>query len=106
MTPNEQRLVDRLTKECYFEDLSVERESNREYDIVLKGRYGKNARYMAGCAFSAWLPLLAIKELTVWPSEEIANLTDYPDMAMAGDWSGVRDTDRDRIWYIFYRFVL
>lgn len=105
MNQNEQNLIDRLTSKCHLQDIRVSRRSDREFDLSVEGRYGKDAPYMAGVAFSAWLPLLAIKELTEWPSESIASLTDYPDMAMEGDWSGVRDSDPDTIWFIFERFV-
>ena len=105
MTPNEQNIVARLSEQCRLEDVKVSRRSDREYDLTLEGRYGKDAAYMGGCAFSAWLPLMAIRELTLWPSEAIASLTDHPDMVMEGDWSGVRDSDPDTIWFIFERFV-
>lgn len=105
MTQNEQNLIKRLAVKCHLEDIRVSRRSDREYDLSVEGKHGKNAPYMAGCAFSAWLPLLAIRELTQWPSESIASLTDYPDMVMGGDWSGVRDSDPDTIWFIFERFV-
>lgn len=106
MNQNEQSLVQRLTEKCHLEDIKVSRKSSREYDLNLEGRYGKSAPYMAGVAFSAWLPLMAIRELTQWPSESIASLTDHPDMVMEGDWSGVRDSNEDSIWFIFDRFVL
>jgi hypothetical protein len=106
MTPNEERLLARLNAASPMEDLKVERRSDREYDLALKGRYSKSNKYLPGCAFSAWLPLAAINDLTVWPSAEIASLTDYPEMVMEGDWSGVRDSDPDKIWFIFERFVV
>lgn len=106
MTPNEKSIIERLSAQCHLEDIKVSRRSEREYDLTLEGRYGKSAPYMAGVAFSAWLPLMAIRELTQWPSEAIASLTDYPDMVMEGDWSGVRDSNEDTIWFIFDRFAL
>lgn len=105
MTQNEQNLIDRLTSKCHLEDIRVSRRSDREFDLSVEGSYSKDSPHLAGVAFSAWLPLLAIKELTEWPSESIASLTDYPDMVMEGDWSGVRDSDHDTIWFIFERFV-
>lgn len=105
MTTNEEKLVARLVEKCHLEGLKVSRRSDREYDLSLEGRHGKSAPYLAGCAFSAWLPLLAIRELTEWPSQEIALCTNYPDMVMEGDWSGVRDSDPENIWFIFERFI-
>lgn len=55
--------------------------------------------------FLAWLPLHAIKELTNWTSEEIAYMSDYPDMAMEGDWSAIRDSSLEKIWQIFYHSI-
>jgi len=74
-------------------------------DISLEGiqTYGNKGDTVR---FSAWLPLLAIRELTNWCSWEIAEMTDYPDMAHDGDWSGVRDTDRESILAIFNAHVL
>ena len=60
----------------------------------------------SSCRFEAWLPLIAIRELTNWCSWEIAEMTDYPEMAHSGDWSGVRDTDRESILEIFNAHVL
>lgn len=105
MTANENEIVARLVKHCGIEGLKVERRSDREYDLSIEGRFGKDYPYMGGVAFSAWLPLLAIRELTNWPSTEIASCTNYPDMVMEGDWSGVRDSEPENIWFIFDRFV-
>jgi hypothetical protein len=105
MNENEKKIVERLVKKCGIEDLKVTRRSDREYDLSLEGRFGKDYPYMGGVAFGAWLPLLAIRELTEWASESVASLTDYPDMVMEGDWSGVRDSDSETIWFIFDRFV-
>jgi len=105
MNANEQKIVDRLVEKCHIEDLKVVRRSDRECDLSLEGRFGKDYPYLGGVAFSAWLPLLAIRELTPWTSEAVASLTDHPNMAMEGDWSGVRDSDPDTIWFIFERFV-
>lgn len=106
MNTNEKTIVDRISRKAHVEVQKVERRSDREYDLSIEGRYADDAPYMAGVAFSAWLPLMAIRELTNWPSEEIASLTDYPDMVMEGDWSGVRDSDSESIWFIFDRFAL
>jgi hypothetical protein len=105
MNQKEINLVNRLAIKCGIEDLKVTRRSDREYDLSLEGRFGKDYPYMGGVAFSAWLPLLAIRELTMWTEESIASLTDYPDMTAEGDWSGMRDSEPDTIWFIFDRFV-
>jgi hypothetical protein len=99
MNAKEKKIVDRLVEKCGIKDLKVSRRSDREYDLSLEGRY------MREMNFSAWLPLFAIRELTLWPSEEIAQCTDYPEMVVEGDWSGVRDSDPEKIWAIFHRFV-
>lgn len=105
MNTNEEILVSRLVTHARLEDIKISRRSDREYDLTLEGKYAPDAPYMAGVAFSAWLPLMAIRELTQWPSESIASLTDYPDMVMEGDWSGVRDSSPETIWFIFDRFA-
>ncbi len=100
MNDNEKKIVERLVEKCGIKDLTITRKSERECDLALEGRY------MNETNFSAWLPLLAIRELTPWAEESIASLTDYPDMTEAGDWSGMRDSDPDTVWFIFDRFVL
>jgi len=105
MNAKEQKLVDRLVRKCHIEDLKVSRRSDREFDLSLEGRFGKDYPYMGGVAFSAWLPLLAIRELTQWAGDDVAGCTDYPDMVAEGDWSGVRDSDPETIWAIFHRFL-
>lgn len=46
-----------------------------------------------GHQFSANLCLAVIREFCPWTNSEYAALTDYPEMATSGDWSGVRDTE-------------
>jgi hypothetical protein len=106
MTLNEENLVARLRAKAHIADIKVTRRSEKEYDLSVSGLYAKDSKHMAGVAISAWLPLLAIRELTPWPSEEIASFSDYPDMVMEGDWSGIRDSSVDSIWRMFDRFVL
>lgn len=105
MNANEQSVVDRLVAKCHIEDLKVVRRSDREYDLSLEGRFGKDYPYLGGVAFSAWLPLLYIRDMVPWASHEVAQMTDHPDMVMDGDWSGVRDSDPETIWAIFRRFL-
>jgi hypothetical protein len=75
----------------------VERKSDRLFDLRLEGRTSD------GVVFGAWLVLGMIGELP-WTQKNIAEMTDYPSMCMRGDWSGVRDTDEDKLWAIFHKF--
>jgi hypothetical protein len=106
MTENEKKIIARLTNKCGLEELKVVRKSDREYDLGLDGRFGSACPYMGGVSFSAWLPLLAIRELTVWTSDEIAGCSNHPTMAAEGDWSGIRDSEPENIWHIFHTFVV
>ena len=76
---------------------SVERKSDRDYDVSVICTSD-----LAG--FTLWLPLGAVRELTLWTGHEIASMTDYPEMA-EGDWSGVRDSSSETIWKIFNKHV-
>ena len=76
----------------------VERKSSAAFDLRFEGRGAD------GYAYSAWLPLAAIARLR-WTEPAVAVMTDYPEMVLAGDWSGVRDTNDARLWAIFDRFV-
>ena len=83
----------------------VFRKSEREFDIEIEGEApsvlkGKRHEMFP---FTAWLPLYSIRECLNWTREEIAWMTDYPKMVMAGDWSGVRDSSHEKIWAIFQR---
>lgn len=99
MTEMEKFVICGVLTRARCEDLKIERRSEREYDLTLSGR-------MNGTLFSAWLPLLSIRETTDWTSREIARMTDYPSMVTEGDWSGVRDSDTDKIMAIFLKFVV
>lgn len=105
MTKAEIELVNRLVTKDGWEVSNIERRSDREFDLKVEGKYGSNHPYMPGVSFSAWVVLAAIRELTNWTSREVAQYTKYPDMALEGDWSGVRDSDTDQLWNIFDRFV-
>lgn len=104
MTTNEQKLID-LLKTKHIDVVKAERNSDREYDLKIEGVYSEKSTYMAGISYSAWLPLLAIRELTDWTSKNIASHTDYPDMCEQGDWSGMRDSSKEAIWTIFEKYV-
>jgi hypothetical protein len=77
----------------------VERKSDREFDIAVEGKIGS-------MSFRAWLVLGCISNLIEWTQPEVAAMTDYPEMVRDGDWSGVRDTDNDKLWAIFDHFKL
>jgi hypothetical protein len=105
MTKAEIELVNRLVVKDGWEVANIERRSDREFDLKIEGKYGPDHPYMPGVSFSAWLVLASIRELTNWTSREVAEITNHPNMVIAGDWSGVRDSDNERIWNIFDRFV-
>lgn len=79
---------------------SLERRSDRPFDIAFSGRYLE-----VNCAFSAWLPLSAIYNLIEWTHYDVAELTDHPEMVEAGDWSGVRDSSEEAKWNIFEQCI-
>lgn len=82
---------------------NIERRSGREFDVKVSGHYYADApkEYRrAGDKFGAWLPLAFIASHN-WTTAKIANMTDYPEMVRAGDWSGVRDSSTETIWQIF-----
>lgn len=88
----------------------VERRSGRLYDLTVHGWYELESPTRSGeirprVPFSGWLPLAFIQELVVWTAPQVAELSDHPDMARAGDWSGIRDSSHQAIWRIFRRAV-
>lgn len=72
-------------------------------DVVVEGTYDNNGNTVH---FGGWLPLLAVKHLLLWSARNVAEMTDYPEMAMDGDWSGVRDTSSEKIKAIYKKFII
>ena len=103
LTLNEQALIASVYPKRNFTLTQTERQSDREYDVIVRGLHWVEGGQRSH--FSAWLPLAFIREKVRWTSPEIAAMTDYPAMAVAGDWSGVRDTSSEKIWAILDRFV-
>jgi len=77
--------------------VEIARKSEREYDLSISGKTKD------GMGFGAWLPLGLISCLD-WTADPVAGMTDYPEMARDGDWSGVRDTEEEKLWAIFNKF--
>ena len=74
---------------------SVERHSQKAYDFSFSYiSDGYNSR--------GWLPLIVIRR-TNWT--RLAHLSDYPEMVASGDWSGIRDSSRDKIWTMFFNLL-
>ncbi len=103
VSKREQDLIERYLfrrGDVLKETLTVTRKSEREYDLLV--RY----RTTGGLAHGVWLPLACVRQMTPWTSRGVAEMTDHPLMAMAGDWSGVRDSSEASIWAILEKFVL
>jgi hypothetical protein len=102
ITQREWRLVEvylAAMKKGKASDVVVERRSDREFDLSVSGTVG-------GYQFSSWLVLGCIATRLNWCLPQVAKMTDYPEMVMSGDWSGVRDTDNEKLWAIFDHFKL
>ena len=78
--------------------------TNQEFDLQVS--YVDRSMIDAGVHTTAWIPLAAIKRLICWTHESVARMTQYPQMTMDGDWSGVRDSNMNQIWMIFHKFVV
>ena len=105
LTENEMSLLLKLqerNKGGKLTVINIERKSDREYDLSLTAVKTIDT---VSCASYGWLPLTAISFLVTWTHPAVANMTDYPDMALNGDWSAVRDSSPEKIWAIFNRFV-
>jgi len=90
----EKELLERLQQQQKHLVYRITRNGPRTGDLVI---YGK----MKGVEFDAWFPLLAINYLVNWKTLAIAQKTDFPEEVIAGDWSGIRNSHRDKIWNIF-----
>lgn len=91
-------LLHRLSQKNGYKVVQIGRRSDREFDLNIEGTDDL-------CRFSAWAVLSGINSIDYW-RQEIAAMTDYPDMTRSGDWSGVRDTDESKQWEIFHKFVV
>lgn len=94
LLPREEKLLP-LLKGIGIDAQTITRRSEREFDLDIDGLRGEDMHL-----FSAWLPLLIVRELVEWCDGRVALLTDYPSMVAEGDWSGVRDSDPKRVWEI------
>lgn len=97
----ESEFIPLVAKTLGWQNVQVERRSEKPFDVGIQGFDTR-----LNCQFSAWLPLASIKAFTPWTSERIAIHSNYPDMCMEGDWSGMRDSDDENIWFIFNNFVV
>lgn len=103
LTTAEEQLIALALPGCHIH--SVKRMSDRLHDVEIIGTYGADHPHQPSGAFMAWLPLSAIHHMLDWCSPEIASMTDYPEMAAVGDWSGVRDSSPAAIWAIFDKYI-
>lgn len=81
-------------------DVFVTRRSDRKFDLTVEGKTVDNIPCMI------WLVLGCIATKLDWKSPEVANMTDYPEDVLQGDWDGVLDTSKDKLWVIFHHFKL
>ena len=77
--------------------ISVFKPSEKEYELTFSGKH-------KGYDFSACLLLSFIHEMFDWT--KFADMTDYPEMCKAGDWSAIRDTHEDKLWAIWNEVVI
>lgn len=77
-----------------IKDISnIERRSDDEFD------FGFSYVSPDGWNTSAWLPLAVIRS-SDWIF--LASFSDYPEMVLHGDWSGIRDSSKESIWEMFH----
>lgn len=72
---------------------SLKRRSEKEYDFSFSYRDPET-----GWDTTAWLPLAVIQD-SKWTY--LAHMSDYPEMVLDGDWSGIRDSSKEAIWKMF-----
>jgi hypothetical protein len=88
------------------DSLTIERLSSQPFALRISGKKSYTKPSETTYDFSCSLILASIASLLRWSSPAIASLTDHPDLARQGDWSGVRDSDDDKIYYIFQQHVI
>jgi hypothetical protein len=103
LTEREQKLIDAVAGREKWQTFSASRLSDAEFDLSVDGvhtQFGDSP-----CKFTAKLMWAALHCCCNWSAPNVAGMTDYPDMAMDGDWSAVRDSSDDAKWRIFDAFV-
>jgi hypothetical protein len=104
ITSREQILIDTVARREKWATFNVvARNSDREFDLLIEGTHNQFGD--RPCKFSARLPLAALHSSCDWSSPQAAGMTDYPDMAMEGDWSAVRDTNDAGQWMMFSSLI-
>ena len=92
-TSNERKLLLNLKNVTLTK---VTKLSKKEYDIDFEGI--EYTEMFGKIIFSSYLPLHIIKK-SDWTN--FTYLSDYPEMVLEGDWSGIRDSSEDKIWKMF-----
>jgi len=88
-----------LAKKEGWKNYKIRRKSAKPFDIGIEGDSNRGM-------FGADLMLSAIANFVNWTSPAVARISDYPSMAMEGDWSGIRDSSDEKIEAIFRLYVL
>jgi hypothetical protein len=107
----EMELIDLVkNKDLWVDDSwTIERLSSQPFALRISGKKSyllSKQPSESTYDFSCSLILASIATLLRWSSPEIAKLTDHPEITRQGDWSGVRDSDDDKIYYIFQQHVI
>lgn len=77
---------------------SIERKSEKEFDVCYSGTYQFGTDPEDRCQFAACIKLATIAA-TNWV--RYASLSDYPEMVEGGDWSGIRDSSKEAVDKMF-----
>lgn len=103
LSEREKRVLEILRKSEYWTKYTVERKSDKEFDINIEGEQGVGENKWP---FSAWMPLSIISGVN-WADNKIWKLSDgYGNKGyipiQGHDWSGIRDSSNDAIWEMMY----
>ncbi len=77
----------------------IERQSPRDFDLSFEGQMTEDdGKKPFSYNYSAGL-VTAVIRASNWP--RFAQMSDYPQMVWAGDWSGIRDSSMEAKWEMF-----
>lgn len=103
LSEREKRVLDILIRKGHWTKYTLERKSDKEFDIIIDGEQdmGENK-----WPFSAWMPLSIISGVN-WADNKIWKLSDgYGNKGyipiQGYDWSGIRYSSKDAIWEMTY----
>jgi hypothetical protein len=97
LSASEYEAVEFMIESQGWTDIMIRRKSSMMFDLTIVGK-------RHGWGFQCWFPL-ALIEACDWTKPKFALISSYPEMALDGDWSAIRDSEPEKIWVMVGKAV-